>query len=294
MEHLHRNNLYDLKDRVCLVTGGATGIGQMITKAFIQNGAKKVYICGRRGEKLQDAARSLAGHIVPIEMDVADKDTIRKAVKQVEQEEGKLDVLVNNAGITGPTSPFFNQEGSPENKSPAALGTALFENEKVEDWQGLYGNNVAPIFFVTTAFLGLLAKASEERGPWSACVINISSVSGQIRISQAKFAYNSSKAAIIQLTKMFATEFALKNIQVRVNSIAPGTYPSEMTGFQGEQEVGKKDVNEAAQGLHETPAGRSGKDVDMAALALLLASEGGYYIHGQIITTDGGLGAVHP
>jgi len=294
MEHLHRNNLYDIKDRVALVTGGATGIGQMITKAFVQNGAKKVYIGGRLGEKLEDAARSLPGVVIPIEMDVADKDTVRKAVKQVEAEEGHLDILVNNAGITGPSSQFFNQESAPENKSPGALGTALFENEKVEEWQGLYGNNVAPIFFVTTAFLGLLAKASEKRGPWSACVINISSVSGQIRISQDKFAYNSSKAAIIQLTKIFATEFALKNIPIRVNSIAPGVFPSEMTGFQGEQVVGEKDTNQAAQGLHDVPFKRSGNDIDMSGLALFLASPAGYYVHGQIITIDGGFGAVHP
>ncbi|KAG8722938.1 hypothetical protein FRC11_002631, partial [Ceratobasidium sp. 423] len=139
MEHLHRNNLYDVKDRVALVTGGATSMYD--NQAFVQNGAKKVYIAGRRGEKLEDAARSLPEVIVRIEMDVADKDTMREAVKKVEQEEGKLDILANNAGITGPASKFFNQEDAPEDKSPGALGTALFENEKVEDWQGLYGNN---------------------------------------------------------------------------------------------------------------------------------------------------------
>ncbi|KAH7342133.1 hypothetical protein B0J17DRAFT_649629 [Rhizoctonia solani] len=293
MDHLHRNNLYDVKGRVALVTGGATGIGLMITQALVENGAK-VYIGSRRGEKVQQAARETPGHIVPLELDVGDKDSIRNAVKTIEQNDGKLDLLVNNAGITGPSSPFFNDPSASENKSAAALGTALFENEKVEDWSGLYGNNVAAIFFVTTAFLGLLAKASEERGPWSAGVINISSVSGQIRISQAKWAYNSSKSANIQLTKMFATEFALRNIPVRVNSIAPGVFPSEMTGYQGDHTLGEKDVNEAAQGLHDVPFKRSGNDVDMGGIALFLASPAGYYVHGQVITIDGGFGAVHP
>ncbi|CAE6436587.1 unnamed protein product [Rhizoctonia solani] len=293
MEHLHRNNLYDVKDRVALVTGGGTGIGLMITETLVKNGAK-VYIGSRREEKVQQVARETPGHIIPLELDVGDKDSIRKAVKTIEQNDGKLDILVNNAGITGPSSPFFNDESAPENKSAAALGTALFENEKVEDWQGLYGNNVASIFFVTTAFLGLLAKASEQRGPWSASVINISSVSGQIRISQAKWAYNSSKAAIIQLTKMFATEFALKNIQVRVNSIAPGVFPSEMTGYQGDHTLGKEDVNKAAQGLQPVPFERSGNDVDMGGLALFLSSPAGHYVHGQVITIDGGFGSVQP
>ncbi|CAE6414710.1 unnamed protein product [Rhizoctonia solani] len=252
MDHLHRNNLYDVKDRVALVTGGGTGIGLMITEALVANGAK-VYIGSRRGEKVQQTARETPGHIVPLELDVGDKDSIRNAVKTIEQNDGKLDLLVNNAGITGPSSPFFNDQSAAENKSPGALGTALFENEKIEDWNGLYGNNVAAIFFVTNAFLGLLAKASEQRGPWSAGVINISSVSGQIRISQAKWAYNSSKSANIQLTKMFATEFALRNIPPR------GVFPSEMTGYQDDHTLGEKDVNKAAQGLHDVPFKRSGK-----------------------------------
>ncbi|CCO34560.1 short-chain dehydrogenase [Rhizoctonia solani AG-1 IB] len=243
MEHLHRNNLYDVKDRVALVTGGGTGIGLMITETLVKNGAK-VYIGSRRDDKVQQVARETPGHIVP-------------------------------AGITGPSSPFFNDESAPENKSAAPLGTALFENEKVEEWQGLYGNNVASIFFVTTAFLGLLAKGSEQRGPWSACVINISSVSGQIRISQAKWAYNSSKSANIHLTKMFATEFALKNIQ-------------------SDHTLGKEDVNKAAQGLQPVPFARSGNDIDMGGITLFLSSPAGYYVHGQVITIDGGFGAVQP
>ncbi|CAE6375823.1 unnamed protein product [Rhizoctonia solani] len=293
MDRLHRNNIYDLSGRVALVTGGGTGIGKMITQALVTNGAK-VYIASRRGETVTSTARENPGHIVPLELDVGDKGSIRNAVKTIEQNDAKLDLLVNNAGITGPSSPFFNDESAPENKSPAALGTALFENEKVEDWTGLYGNNVASIFFVTTAFLGLLAKASEERGAWSAGVINISSVSGQIRISQAKWAYNSAKSANIQLTKMFATEFALKNIKVRVNSIAPGVFPSEMTGYQGEHTLGKEDVNKAAQGLHDVPFQRSGNDIDMGGIALFLASPAGYYVHGQVITIDGGFGSVQP
>ncbi|QRW17602.1 Enoyl-(Acyl carrier protein) reductase [Rhizoctonia solani] len=248
-----------------------TGIGLMITQTLVENGAK-VYIASTR-----------------LELDVTDKDSIRKAVKTIEEKEGKLDILVNkqvntslhirsssyssSAGITGPSSPFFNDPSVPENKSPAAVGTALFENEKCADWQGLYGNNVASMFFVTYAFLGLLVKASEH---------------------EAKWAYNSSKAGIIHLTKMFATEFGLRKIPVRVNSIAPGTFPSEMTGHQDEHTLGKEDVDKASQGVQPIPFERSGNDIDMGGLALFLSSPAAYYVHGQIISIDGGFDAVNP
>ncbi|CAE6439634.1 unnamed protein product [Rhizoctonia solani] len=280
MDHLHRTNLYDASGRVALVTGGGTGIGLMITQALAANGAK-VYIGSRRGEKVEATAKEVspkvAGQIVPIELDVTDKTSIKNAVKVISENDGKLDILVNNAGITGPVSMFLNDDSAPENRSPEALGNALFENEKVEEWTGLYGNNVASIFFVTTAFLGLLSKASEARGAWS-----------------AGFAYNTAKTANIQLTKMFATEFALKNIPVRVNAIAPGVYPSEMTSQQGTHTIPGKEASEIAQGLRPIPFQRSGNDIDMGGLALFLASPAGYYLHGQVITTDGGFTAVHP
>ncbi|ELU35958.1 hypothetical protein AG1IA_10012 [Rhizoctonia solani AG-1 IA] len=168
----------------------------------------------------------------------------------------RLRLAIKSAAITGPVSMFFNDPSASENKTPETLGNALFDNEKVEDWMGLYGNNVASIFFVTTAFLGLLSKASETRGAWSAGVINISSMSGQLRISENKVG---AKAANIQLTKMFATELALKKIPVRINAIAPGVYPSEMTGEQGIHTLPGKEASEIAQGLRPIPFDRSGK-----------------------------------
>ncbi|CCO34559.1 short-chain dehydrogenase [Rhizoctonia solani AG-1 IB] len=246
MDHLLRSNLYDVGGRVVLVTGGATGIGLMITQTLAANGAK-VYIGSRRGEKVESAAKEVsskvAGQVVPIELDVTDKASIKNAVKTISENDGKLDLLVNNAAITGPVSMFFNDDSAPENKSPETLGNALFENEKIEG----------------KSFLSIGWASSEARGPWSAGVINISSMSGQLRISENKFAYNSAKAANIQLTKMFATEFALKGIQVRVNAIAPGVYPSEMTGEQGTHTLPGKEASDIAQGLRPIPFQRSGK-----------------------------------
>jgi len=296
MDHLLTNTIYDVSGRVALVTGGGTGIGQMIASALAANGAK-VYIGGRRAEKVEETAKGstakVAGQIVPIELDVSKKESIKSAVKIISENDGKLDILFNNAAITGPVSPFFNDESAPENKNPETLGNALFDNESFEEWGGLYANNVASIFFVTSAFLGLLHKASDQRGAWSASVVNISSMSGQLKIAQNKFCYNSTKAGNIHLTKMLATEFALKNIPVRVNSIAPGVFPSEMTGSQGESLGGKK-ASEIGQGLSGIPFQRGGEDTDMAGAALFLSSSASAYITGQIITVDGGFIATHP
>ncbi|KAG9121008.1 hypothetical protein FRC07_003220, partial [Ceratobasidium sp. 392] len=265
MDHLTAKNLYDVSGRVALVTGGGTGIGLMIATALAANGAK-VYIGGRRAEKVistsEDYTGKVAGQIIPLELDVSSKDSIKNAVKTISENDGKLDILFNNAAITGPVSMFFNNHLAPENKNAETLGNALFDNERLEEWGGLYTNNVASIFFVTTAFLGLLHKASDARGAWSASVVNISSMSGQLKISENKFCYNSAKAANIHLTKMFATEFALKNIPVRVNSIAPAphvlrVFPSEMTGSEGETLDGQE-ASEIAQGLGKIPIGRGG------------------------------------
>ena len=155
-----------------------------------------------------------------------------------------------SAGQIGPVSPFLNDKEAPENKTAESLGTALFNCQSFESWSSHFSINLASIFFVTTAFLGLLAKGSEDtQGYWSS-VINITSISGIIKLAQnhvrlmflctllnldyliqiyTKFCYNSVKAAASHLTKLLSTEIGLKNIPVRVNAIAPGIYESEMT-----------------------------------------------------------------
>ncbi|KAG8773815.1 hypothetical protein FRC12_002303 [Ceratobasidium sp. 428] len=296
MDHLSINKIFDVSGRVALVTGGGTGLGQMIAAALAKNGAK-VYIGARRSEKVEGTAKDLGpnvkGQIVPLELDIGDKESIKAAVRLIGQNDGKLDLLFNNAAQTGPVSSFVVEENAPERKDPATFGNSLFDNEQFEEWGQLYTVNVAGIFFVTTAFLGLLQKASEERGAWSAAVINISSISGQLKISQGKFCYNSAKASNIHLTKMFATEFALKNIPVRVNSIAPGTFPSEMTSAEGD-DLGSKEADERLQGMRTIPFQRGGSETDMAGAALFFASPASYYITGQILNVDGGVLAVHP
>ncbi|KAG6841696.1 hypothetical protein C0991_007966 [Blastosporella zonata] len=284
----------DLSGRVAVVTGGGTGIGLFITQGLAAAGAK-VYITGRRVDVLQKVADSwnaqkTGGEIVPLQMDVTDKASIAAGKKFIEEKEGKLHILVNNAGQVGPTSPFFNDLSAPQHKDAETLGTALFENESFSGWADLYTINTFAVFFVTTAFLGLLDKGSNDVAGYSSVVINITSISGVIKVAQDHFCYNSAKAAGSHLTKMLSTEFALKKVNVRVNAIAPGVYASEMTF----DEIKPEQVDKIGKGVCGVPAGRAGTGQEMAGTAVYLASRAGGYMNGQELVIDGGYVAVNP
>ncbi|CAE6432247.1 unnamed protein product [Rhizoctonia solani] len=299
MAHLQLNKVFGVSGLVVLVTGGGTGIGLMIAKGLAANGAK-VYIGGRRKDVVEKAAAEhgagVSGKLVPISLDVTNKESIESAVKLISSENaGKLDALINNAGQAGPISKFFSDPNAPERKDTETLGTALFKNESFEGWSDLFSINVSSIFFISTAFLGLLEKASKAReaetGGWSSSIINITSISGQMKKAQDHFAYNSSKAAGIHLTKMLSTELALHKIPIRVNAISPGPFPSEMTGMQGSTFTADN-VDLIAGGV--VPSARGGLDNDIAGAALYLASPASYYVNGQVISVDGGFLAVNP
>lgn len=199
----------------------------MAVQALAVNGAK-VYICGRTEEKLETVAKTYSqdvpGQIVPITADVSKKEDVAKLYSEISQKEKHLDILINNAGIS--TTTFNTEAGSAEE-----LKKALFDNEQAtyEDWDAVYRTNVSQIYFMTTAFLPLLQRASESQHGWSASVVNISSISGQVKTTQHHPQYNASKAAAIHLTRMLANEIQTNGLKIRVNDIAPGVFPSEMT-----------------------------------------------------------------
>ncbi|KAF8236346.1 NAD(P)-binding protein [Tricholoma matsutake] len=287
-------NIYDLSGRVAIVTGGGTGIGLMIAQGLASSGAK-VYITGRRLEVLQKVADSWnqkneGGTIIPVQMDVTSRESIAEGKKLIEEKEGKLHILVNNAGQNGPTSPFLGNPSAPERKDAETLGQALFNNETPQQWADLYAINTFSIFFVTTAFLGLLDKGSSDVERFSSSVINVTSISGIIKLSQEHFAYNSAKAAASHLTKMLATELTLKGVNVRVNAIAPGVYASEMTY----DDITADMVDTVGKGIISVPAKRAGTGQEMAGTAVYLASRAGGYTNGQEIIIDGGYCAVNP
>ncbi|CAP85962.1 hypothetical protein E8E15_005952 [Penicillium rubens] len=274
-------NLFNLKDRVALVTGGGSGIGLMATQALAVNGAK-VYITGRTKEKLDRVAelysKDIPGQIIPISADVTSKQSIQKLVDEISAKESKLHILINNAGISSPT-----QNTDPAD--PKKLQEELFNNQSTaQEWEECMRTNVTQLFFTTTAFLPLLNKGTEDEHAWSSTVVNISSISGLVKSAQHHFAYNASKAAAVHLTKMLAHEITSSQLKIRVNNIAPGVFPSEMTA-EGSDEKQKSTLpKEKFEG--KVPAGRPGKDEDMGSAVLFTVSN--QYLNGQTIVVDGG------
>ncbi|OCK75170.1 NAD(P)-binding protein [Lepidopterella palustris CBS 459.81] len=264
------NALFNLKGRVALVTGGGSGIGLMITQALAVNGAK-VYIVGRSEEKLERVAQTYGkdqvndGEIIPITADIIDKKEIARLYKEISEREKCLCILVNNAGTSGET----------------------FESS-FDDWERVYRPNVGQIFFLTTAFLPLLQKSADIYSDYSGTVINIASVSGLLKTAQHHFQYNTSKAAAIHLTRILANEVASNRFKIRVNSISPGVFPSEMT-TEGSGEDQRSYIPKD-QYADKLPAGRPGKDEDIARAVIFLVVE--QYIKGQNLVIDGGYSLV--
>ncbi|KAF2796876.1 NAD(P)-binding protein [Melanomma pulvis-pyrius CBS 109.77] len=271
--------VFNVKDKVALVTGGGSGIGLMITQTLAVSGAK-TYIVGRTEEKLDRVAeiygKDIAGQIIPIVGDVSDKEGVKKIVQEIESREKCLCILVNNAGIAAPKT-------STEGADAEELRKNLFDPTSVEEWTTLYATNVVGPYLMTTAFLPLLQKATDIYYGYSGCVINITSISGLVKISQGHFSYNSSKGAQVHLNRMLATEVAKAGLKIRINSIAPGVFPSEMTTQDSNDNQKSEMPKEHKGGL---PSQRPGKDQDMAAAILFAANC--QYLNGQTIPVDGG------
>lgn len=278
----NRNSLFDLKGRVALVTGGGSGIGLMITQALAVNGAK-VYIVGRTGEKLDKVVstynKDIEGEIIALPGDVRKKDEVARLVKEIESREQCLCILVNNAGISSETV-------QPESESASEMKANLFDTSKTtaQDWLDTYETDVVSMYFMTAAFLPLLQRSSERHPHWSGTVINITSISGLIKSAQHHFAYNAAKGAASHLTRLLASEVASAGHKIRVNALAPGVFPSEMTA--GESDEFQKSHIEKEKYEDKVPAGRPGRDIDMAQGVLALACN--QYIDGVTLVVDGG------
>ena len=254
----------------------------MCVQALAVNGAK-VYITGRTEEKLdrvvETYGKDIPGEIIPITADITSKDSIKNLVKEISSKEKCLCILINNAGISSTTQ-------TTEAKTAEEMSKNLFDdkNATMEDWTDVYRTNVAQIFFMTTAFLPLLQKASETHHGYSGTVINITSISGLVKTAQHHFSYNSSKGAAIHVTKLLAAEIANNGLKIRVNSIAPGVFPSEMTASESDDKQKSEIAKEKFEG--KVPARRPGRDQDMGSAVLFAATN--QYLNGQIVVVDGG------
>ncbi|KAI0817349.1 hypothetical protein GGR55DRAFT_14032 [Xylaria sp. FL0064] len=279
-------NLFNVKGFVAVVTGGGTGIGLMATQALAANGAK-VYITGRRMEALENAAKehqpaSGEGQIIPIgPCDVTKKGDLLRLADSVAGKEKCIHLLVCNAGVSGP-------KAEPEHTDAEDLRSRLWDNEDIESWQETYQTNVTAVYFTTVAFLPLLQAAMRPKGslePYSASVITISSMSGIMRHAQGHFSYNAAKGATVHLTKMMSAEF--QKAGIRVNSIAPGYFPSEMTAKESDDRQKSHVPKEKIQEKGHVPLERPGRETEMGMTVLYLAKN--QYVNGEIIAVDGGV-----
>ena len=247
--------LFSLEGRTALVTGGSRGIGRMIAAGFLAQGAR-VYISSRKADACDKAAAELsaAGTCISLPADVSTVAGARALVNAYAALETKLDILVNNAG--------------------AAWG-APFDEFPENGWDKVVDLNLKMPFFITQAFIGLLRKAAAGA---PAKVINIVSIDGISVNMQETYSYAASKAGLIHLTRRMALRLIKDNIVV--SAIAPGAFASEMN----------KDARDrAAEVVKRVPAGRIGRDEDMAGAAIYLASRAGDYVVGATLVVDGGV-----
>ena len=250
------DDLFSLKDRVALVTGGSRGIGRMIAAGFLAAGAK-VYITSRKAEPCAATASELssAGTCISIPHDISTLEGCRALTADYLAREAQLDILVNNAG--------------------AAWG-APFEEFPEHGWDKVMNLNVKSPFFLTQLLHGALARAASVERP--AKVINIASIDG-IRLNPLEtYSYHASKAALIYLTRRMASRL-VKDLIV-VSAIAPGPFASEMN---------RAARDHAERVASRTPLRRIGRDSDMAGAAIFLASRAGDYVVGDTIAVDGGI-----
>jgi len=250
------SNLFSLEGRVALVTGGSRGIGKMIVKGLLGQGAQRVYISARKAEQCDAAAAELSalGECVSVPADISTLAGIRALSAEIARREPALDILVNNAG---------------------AAWAAPFDEFPENGWDKTVDLNMKAPFFLTQALAPQLRAAAKTR---PAKVINIASIDGISVNMWHTYAYAASKAGILHLTKRMALELIKDNVVV--SGIAPGPFASDMNvdARDNAERVGQR-----------VPAGRVGRDEDMAGAAIFLASRAGDFVVGETIVVDGGL-----
>jgi len=239
-----------LADRVALVTGAAQGIGWSIAQQLAACGAS-VVVADVEGDKAQAAAKTLGGRTLGLAMNVARSAEVTAGIERVTAEFGRLDVLVNNAGIT--------RDG-------------LLIRMKDEDWDRVLDVNLKGTFYCTRAALGVMIKQRRGR------IISIASVVG-VMGNAGQTNYAASKAAIIGFTKSVAREYA--NRGVTANAVAPGFIKTAMTDQLAE------DVQTRLR--EQIPLGRLGSPEDVAQAVVFLASDAASYITGQVLHVNGGM-----
>jgi NAD(P)-dependent dehydrogenase (short-subunit alcohol dehydrogenase family) len=257
------SELFSIRGKTALVTGGSRGIGLMIAGQLLDAGAARVYICGRRAEACDAAALELSsrGECVSIPADVGEPGDVERLAARLEEREQRLHILVNNAGV--------------------AWGAPV-ETHPIEQIDRVLAVNVRAVFHLTQRLLPLLRAAASPEDP--ARVINIGSIDGlSIPIFQ-NYGYSASKAAVHMLTRHLA--HALVGDNITVNAIAPGLFPTRMTRTVFDSPAAAEAV------VADIPLRRAGTAEDVGGTVIYLASRAGAYLTGVVIPVAGGLATI--
>jgi len=240
------------ENKIAIVTGGGSGIGLAIAERFTKANIITI-IVGRNNEKLANARQKLGELCIPFSFDLNDLKKIPALVDDIIKQFGRIDVLINNAGIN------MKKE---------------FTEVSDDDFQSIIHTNVSSMFSLSREVVKVMLK--NENG----CIINISSMASQYGLPKV-IAYTASKSAIEGMTKAMATELSPKGI--RVNCIAPGFIATDMSA-----KALNSDAERKQKVLSRTPMGKLGTPADIGDAAFFLASDAAKYITGIVMPVDGG------
>jgi NAD(P)-dependent dehydrogenase (short-subunit alcohol dehydrogenase family) len=253
---MHVSELFSLKGKVAIVTGGGRGLGEQIAVGFAEAGAN-VVVCSRRVEACEEVSQKLKEigvESLALKCDITNPEDVKNVVDQTVEKFGRIDILVNNSGASW---------GAPAEEMP------------LEAWQKVMNVNVTGTFLMSQT----AGKVMLEQG--SGKIINIASVAG-LKGSNPKvmdaIGYNASKGAVITFTKDLAVKWGPRGIYV--NAIAPGFFPTKMS--KGLLEKGGQAI------LEGTPLRKFGSDTDLKGVAVFLAAPASDYLTGDIVVVDGG------
>ncbi|HWA03001.1 MAG TPA: SDR family oxidoreductase [Rhizomicrobium sp.] len=251
------SDLFSLKGKTALVTGGSRGIGLMIARGFVEAGVK-TYISSRDAKACAEAESALnkIGTCIALPHDLGQTAEVKALASEIASREKKLDILINNAG---------------------AAWAEPIDRYSEKGWDKLMAVNLKAVFTLTQALLPLLRAVATPDDP--ARVVNIGSIDGILQPSLESYAYSASKAAVHHLTRNLAKHLAKDNINV--NAIAPGPFETKM--LAPVLAVARKQIEASV------PRKRIGRDEDMIGAAIFYCSRASSYVTGTVLPVDGGI-----